>query len=537
MAPQEEPKKHSISPQPDPAVTKKSRALYFVESPRGTLRETQPSAVHQLGDTTMPPPNSRPMEVPSIKIEDTDAETFGPLRSTLPIRSGAAPTLSDPLIASSEHAESAQDPKQGDRAKNTNYDLSQEHLNTLSVREKLRKGIAMGFANNLAYENATKGMVQSDSQRNPHPLSANSMTVASIMRSTAREHHMAPGLFKHHLKGERQPTEMVNHEVVAAASGVFESQDAREKRMEHKNTRMANVLAASQRLQAITGTANYNRFTPDVPLPKLPQGQTMHDHKNNKSTRLELDDGPWISPNGKYSKPAKIDTKEGSITMYEANIVCGNPPSLQNWIWFKIAKPLLASGVDRPDDFGAAPTSILTFAIPAAKIEKSKTDLPARLGDFGRLKMDAYTDATKRQFIQEWRFSKDGIPIFTISPHPQVMADREFPPDFLWIETVPTFEDVRTLDTPQGQKVWWRFVRQQAKQDWNFWFLVQKLMGSNVCLVEATSKKGAGWVRFNPEPQQQNKGPTPMPESAPVNRRAAARGAFGLRNEVQDEQE
>jgi hypothetical protein len=45
-----------------------------------------------------------------------------------------------------------------------------------------------------------------------------------------------------------------------------------------------------------------------------------HDHKNNKLTRLELDDGPWISANGKYSKPAKIDTKEGSITLYEANM-------------------------------------------------------------------------------------------------------------------------------------------------------------------------------------------------------------------------
>jgi hypothetical protein len=150
--------------------------------------------------------------------------------------------------------------------------------------------------------------------------------------------------------------------------------------------------------------------------------------------------------------------------------------------------------------------------------------------------MDAYTEATERQLIQEWRFSKDGLPTFTISPHPQAMAERKFPPDFLWVETMPTYEEVQTLDTPQSQKIWWRLVRRQAKQDQKFWDWVQKLMGSNVCLVEATSKKGAGWVRFNPEPQQKNEEQHLMPNSMPNSglgvRRAAARGASGLRNEV-----
>jgi hypothetical protein len=184
------------------------------------------------------------MEVPSIKIEDTDVETPGPLLASLPIRSAAASApsaLSDPPIVKSEHAESAQDPKQGQRAKNTNYDLSEEHLSTLSVREKLRKGIAMGFANSLAYENATKGMVHSDSQRTPRPLSADSMTVAGIMRSTARQHHMAPELYHHHLKVAHQPTEMVNHELMVKAPGASEPQDVRKKRMEHKKARMANM--------------------------------------------------------------------------------------------------------------------------------------------------------------------------------------------------------------------------------------------------------------------------------------------------------
>ncbi|CEI69488.1 unnamed protein product [Fusarium venenatum] len=568
--------KHAMSPQPDLAITKKSRDIYLVEFPGGTLIETQPSAIHQLGTFTMPP-ISKPIEVSSIKIKDTGLCTSETLLSDLPIRSTAASALlalSYPPVDNFENVESAKGPKQGDRTKKTNYDLSEEHLNALSVREKLRKGIAMGFANNIAYGNATDGMIQSNFQRTPCPLSADSMTVACIMKTTARQRHMDSKLY-HHWNGPAQPTEMVNHGLMVEGSEAPGPQDAKKGRTKHKKDRMPNVVAASQRLQVIAETANFNPFKPDFSFPRLTPGRAMivepsgaeqreglvswldsacrrfgyksleidslsfrHDHKHNKLTKLELDDGLWISPNGKYSQPTKIDTEEGSITMYEANIPFGNPPSLQKWIWFKIDKPLITSQGDRMEYFGAAPTSVLTFAIPAVRIEKakgqeqSKMGLPTRLGDFGRLKMDAYADARERQLIQEWRFSKDGIPTFTISPHPQVMAERKFPPDFLWIEAVPTREEVRAVDKTQSRELWWHHIRQQAIDDHKFWYWVQKLMGCNVCLVEATSKKGAGWVRFNPEPQQKNEGRNLMLNLGSEVRRPVARGASRLRNEV-----
>ncbi|GKT99381.1 hypothetical protein FLAG1_01633 [Fusarium langsethiae] len=351
---------------------------------------------------------SKPTELTSIKVEDTNLGTSETLLSDSPIRSAASVLLmlSDPPVPDSEDSESAKDPEQGDHTKKTNYDLSEEYLSALSVREKLRKGIAMGFANNLAYGNATEGMVQSNSQRAPRPLSADPMTVARIMRNTARQSHVDSRLY-HHMNRTSQPTEMVNHGLMVGVSGAIESQGARRETRKHKNARMPDVIAASQRLQAVTRTANYNSYRPDFPFPKLNPGRAMviepseaddweglaswlesccrrfgyksleidslsfrHDYKHNKLTKLELDGGLWISSDGKYSKPTKIDTKEGSITMYEANIVYGDPPSLQKWIWFKITKPLITSQGDKLEYFGAAPTSVLTFAIPAIKIEK-----------------------------------------------------------------------------------------------------------------------------------------------------------------------
>ncbi|KAL3594572.1 hypothetical protein FPOAC2_08886 [Fusarium poae] len=361
----------------------------------------------------MPPSESKPTEVSSTEIMDTDLGTSDTPLSDLPARSTAASALlalSHPPVGNSENAECAKDLKQGNRTKKTNYDLSEEHLSTLSVREKLRKGIAMGFANNVVRGNATDGMIESNFHRTPCPLPADSMTVARIMKSTARQRHMDSRLY-HHWNGLPQPTEMVNHGLVVEGSEALEPHDAKKERMKHKKDRMPNVIAASQRLQVITGTANFNPFKPNFSFPKLTPGRIMivepseaeqreglvswlesacrrfgyrsleidslsfrHDYRHNKLTKLAFDDGLWISPNGKYSQPTKIDTEEGSITMYEANIPFGNPPSLQKWIWFKIVKPLITSQGARMGYFGAAPTSVLTFAIPAVRIEKVREE-------------------------------------------------------------------------------------------------------------------------------------------------------------------
>lgn len=232
--------KHVLSPQPDLVAAKKSRAIYITESPGGTMRETQPSAVHQFGTSTMNPTDSKPKDVPLPKAEDDEMVTCASILAAMPIRSAAASastTLPDPRIAITQNPEDTQAPKQGKAVRNPNYDLSQEHLSTLSVREKLRKGIAMSFANNLAYGNATAGTVQSGSQRTPGPVATNSMTVAGIMTSAARQHHMAPELYYHHLKGMPERTEMVEHELTTDAPEYVESTDTRWKKIEHKKAR------------------------------------------------------------------------------------------------------------------------------------------------------------------------------------------------------------------------------------------------------------------------------------------------------------
>jgi len=76
MEQQNEKGKHKLSPQTDPAVTKKSRPTCFVETPGGSLRETKPSTDHhhQPGSSAMAPPDSKLKEAPLLEGDD-DIET------------------------------------------------------------------------------------------------------------------------------------------------------------------------------------------------------------------------------------------------------------------------------------------------------------------------------------------------------------------------------------------------------------------------------------------------------------------------------
>lgn len=168
---------------------------------------------------------------------------------------------------------------------------------------------------------------------------------------------------------------------------------------------------AGARLQAVTRTANYNPFKPStfVPTPhpnnttivepseaEQTEGLTSwlesacrrfgyktleidrlsfrHDFNHNELTLIERGNDFWVAPNGSYSSPVYIDSgHEGSITLYEANIACGHPPTVQKWTWFKITKSLTASR-GRPRGFGDVPDSVVTFAIPTANIEKVKEE-------------------------------------------------------------------------------------------------------------------------------------------------------------------
>lgn len=94
------------------------------------------------------------------------------------------------------------------RIRPADYDLSEQHLSTLSVREKLRKGIAMSLANAAD-------------------------TVPGMMRSMDVQHHVDPKLtsYQFHARG----TEMVNHELTARVTDAYESTETRGKMAQHRN--------------------------------------------------------------------------------------------------------------------------------------------------------------------------------------------------------------------------------------------------------------------------------------------------------------
>ena len=78
MEQQNEKGKHKLSPQADPAVTKKSRPTCFVETPGGSLRETDPSTDHQPSSSAMASPGSKLREASSLD----DADDIEPAQSS-----------------------------------------------------------------------------------------------------------------------------------------------------------------------------------------------------------------------------------------------------------------------------------------------------------------------------------------------------------------------------------------------------------------------------------------------------------------------
>ena len=110
---------------------------------------------------------------------------------------------------------------------------------------------------------------------------------------------------------------------------------------------------AGARLQAVTRTANYNPFKPftyvpsshpNNPISEAEQREGLtawlesacrrfgykileidrlsfrHDFQHNELTLMERGNDFWVAPNGSYSSPVYIDTHEGSIALYEANM-------------------------------------------------------------------------------------------------------------------------------------------------------------------------------------------------------------------------
>ncbi|KAJ4255618.1 hypothetical protein NW762_009615 [Fusarium torreyae] len=416
--------KHVLSPSPQPnqTNTKKSRAIYVVESPGGTMREADPPERHQpVAFSEAPEPE---VSKPEVSKPAASGSTFGiPLGPSLAELSLASssllpaslPVSSLPQSANSQQTQKEQLPNQRHGRKNTNQDLSQGHLSTLSVREKLRKGIAMGFANNMAHRNTTHGVFQNDPYYATRPQSENSMTTAGMMRRTNTFKHMDPDLSSHHFSNPPEGENMVNHELTNKKPGASEPSHLRKKKIQHFQARQPHLLSASERLQAVTESANFHRFNPTT-LPKLHPSAIMlveplvYSDASLQSSfppnppsliswldwasrrfgykKLELDSITFKqnlkannlvqrSTQGSESIPEsiaaedafEIDTLKGSITL-----VCGSPQEWQNWTWFKITKPLFDIEGPVPEQLRQIPQTTLVFAVPTAKIEKTKEE-------------------------------------------------------------------------------------------------------------------------------------------------------------------
>ncbi|KAF4339564.1 hypothetical protein FBEOM_6514 [Fusarium beomiforme] len=459
-----------------------------------------------------------------------------------------------------------------------NYDLSQEHLSTLSVREKLRKGIAMGFANSLAYTNTTQSTLQQDSRAQPRQQPTDSMTITGVMNRVDVSHHMIPELSYLHASGveDGREVEMVNHELVDDTRGATGRAEYYNKRSQHIKDRAVRIRVASERLHVITGTANYHRYFPypihDPPSDNLMRVESFPDKEDWSLVPPPISSGlmAWLEwacrrfgywkldldslhfkhdmAMNKVLKPVmnlgthspvseeiadildalKLDSEKGSITLYEADILHGNPPQQQRWTWFKVVKPLLDVKGHVPEKYHTTDATMeppLTTSWTRSHGTR-EPDAYAQLGDFARLDLDAVTQEATRQLKLEWRFSQNGIPSFAVTPHPWFMS--KLPPDFLWVENAPSYS---------ADKSWWDHLGEAAINDREHWHYVQALMSGNICLVEAKSKKGGKWAQVPPLPLRTGN-TARKPKTNPgvgVRRAKTTRAASALRNEVQQD--
>ncbi|KAF4995146.1 hypothetical protein FGRMN_5284 [Fusarium graminum] len=422
--------KHRLSLSSDQVNSKRGRAVYVVESPGGTMRETDPSTVLRPNSSAMDDTGSKPAEakvprpaVPRIQTTKTDTRKPFPtvLRPSSPI---PGPSFSEgsnrslPLNPRSREfvprATEKEGTQQRDRHRNITQDITLEHLENLSVRAKLRKGVAMGFANNLTSRNTASS--------GPRQLMS-SMAVEEMMRRVDVEHHMPSELFRLQYEGVPGPAETTNVEETDESFGPLGRAIFHHKRTQRIDSRLAQVHVASGRLRAITGTGNNNPYSP-IPLPSYSPNTCMlvetgfydftsfrnynppnppslsswlgwaryhfgfkkleleslrfiRDNEKEKSMRQIVTTEPpdsTSSNNDEKFEVLDLDATKGSITVYQSNVIYGNPPQVQSWTWFEIVKPLFDVSGPLPAELYTIPSSILLFATPTASIERIKEE-------------------------------------------------------------------------------------------------------------------------------------------------------------------
>ncbi|KAH8706573.1 hypothetical protein BGZ61DRAFT_477204 [Ilyonectria robusta] len=368
---------------------KRSRVIYVVESPGGTLRETSPSRVRRTC--------AEPISVDSNPPHQA-------VNSSIAVRSQL-----------------------------------RDELSLLSIEEKLRKGIAMSLERERAYERAIiKGI-----ERNPRlkfkdvqDLEGSLLTITGMQKVADLASHLDlpihPGLLTAAGATKKDDVnEVTVDESMEIYPGRFDGVSMRKAVMGLKFQQRLIMKRSSERLQAITGISNSNAFTPfdttfkpgrmimpaeepnpkkfflglNSPLPRLsPQEGLLafleHASRKNGYKKLELSslvfkkleqhhmqslddlDHPIFGANRRGLRAPSdtgdilmsLDDKIGSISLYETNLIDESTGHSGTWIWFKITKPLFSIKGKAPPQLRPMPQSWVVFAIPTLQVMKTKDE-------------------------------------------------------------------------------------------------------------------------------------------------------------------
>lgn len=117
-----------------------------------------------------------------------------------------------------------------------NYDLSEEHLKKLTVREKLRKGIAMNFAQSLSLGEALRAKANTEGGLE------SAVTITGMMQRLDMEKNMDPELsHSHFLRRGLNEADMVNRALTNKRPGAGEPDNYRDLRAHHYFSRLPSV--------------------------------------------------------------------------------------------------------------------------------------------------------------------------------------------------------------------------------------------------------------------------------------------------------
>lgn len=242
--------KRMLSPQFDQLNTKRSRSVYIVEeSPGGTMREMDPSARHSSvpGSSASGYSDAGGPSTPAPVLESAGFGSFGnetlgsndPTPKARLFKNNSATPRADSSGSGENASLKITDqalPSQPPARLGPGWDLTEEHLKTLTVREKLRKGIAMNFAQSLSLgESLQDG---ADTERGLE----SAVTVTGMMQRLDMEKNIDPELsHSHFLRPGPNEVDMVNRALTNKRPGAGEPDNFRDLKTRHYFSRLPSV--------------------------------------------------------------------------------------------------------------------------------------------------------------------------------------------------------------------------------------------------------------------------------------------------------